>query len=390
MSDLLNKIMQIEASKPYIDYNNYHKGNIFGITKSSRWELVHSNFIAWALNPASSHGLQLYPLYQFVKTLMLIQDNSDNAKARKFSADLQYKFYDNSFVVGAIVKREEANIDIVIEIETKDKKLPIIIENKVNSDENGKHKNQTQVYYNWAEKEYADRNIYFSPIYVFLFPEYNATKQSSTEYIRMTYQNLVDYILEPSMEKCRDIVSINNYKTYLQCLSYQTDNDKGEDTMAISKEERKILNDFIERNRDLLCAVINELPDVDTAAKSMVTNGIKNSKLYEFNGKTYGVGRLVLAVVTQYAKDNPGVDFASLQTAFPAALRGGTGVVQLKSQVSDADQGIGGTRRYFVNDDEVVKLSNNVEVLVSDQWTKEKMPEFIKNASGLGYTIVPV
>ena len=31
MSDLLNKIMQIEASKPYIDYNNYHKGNIFGI-----------------------------------------------------------------------------------------------------------------------------------------------------------------------------------------------------------------------------------------------------------------------------------------------------------------------------------------------------------------------
>jgi hypothetical protein len=56
MSDLLNKIMQIEASKPYIDYNNYHKGNIFGITKSSRWELVHSNFIAWALNPASLRG----------------------------------------------------------------------------------------------------------------------------------------------------------------------------------------------------------------------------------------------------------------------------------------------------------------------------------------------
>ena len=81
MSDLLNKIMKIEASKPYIDYNNYHRGNIFGITKSSRWELVHSNFVAWALNPSSSHGLRFYPLYQLVKTLMLIQSNNDNVQA---------------------------------------------------------------------------------------------------------------------------------------------------------------------------------------------------------------------------------------------------------------------------------------------------------------------
>lgn len=390
MSDLLNKIMRIEASKPYIDYNNYHRGNIFGITKSSRWELVHSNFIAWVLNPSSSHGLQFYPLYQLVKTLILVQANSDNVNARKFPADLQYKFYDDSFITGAIVKREEANIDIVVEIETKEKILPVVIENKVNSGENGQQNNQTQVYYNWAENHYADGNTYFDPIYVFLYPEYNATKQSASEYIRVTYQNMVDYILEPSMEKCGDIVSINNYKTYLQCLSYQTDNDKGEDTMAISKEERKILNDFIEKNRDLLCAVINELTDVDPSAKNIVTNGIKNSKLYEFNGQTYGVGRLVLAIVTQYAKDNPGVDFTGLQTAFPATLRGGTGVVQLKKQVSDADQGIGGTRRYFVNSGEVIVLSNNDEVLVSDQWTKEKMPEFIKNANRLGYTIIPV
>jgi hypothetical protein len=316
---------------------------------------------------------------------MLIQDNSDNTKARKISADLQYKFYDDSFVIGAIVKREEANIDIVVEIETKDKKLPIIIENKVNSDE---HDNQTQVYYDWAEKEYADRNKYFAPIYVFLYPEYNATKQSSTEYIRMTYQNLVDYIFEPSMEKCRDIVSVNNYKTYLQCLSYQADNDKGEDTMAISKEERKILNDFIERNRDLLCAVINELPDVDTAAKSMVTNGIKNSKLYEFNGAFYGVGHLVLAVVKKWVEDHPGCDFTAVQAAFPDSLVSKTfGVVKpfLKIPAKDLNPP---KKRYF--DDSIEVDNGNVEIRVCNQWTKEKMPEFIKNASELGYTINPV
>ena len=35
-------------------------------------------------------------------------------------------------------------------------------------------------------------------------------------------------------------------------------------------------------------------------------------------------------------------------------------------------------------------LDNKDKVIVSDQWTKEKMPEFIKNASGLGYTIIPL
>ena len=254
----------------------------------------------------------------------------------------------------------------------------------MNSDENGKYKNQTQVYYMWAEKEYDDRNIYFDPIYVFLYPEYNATKQSSTEYIRMTYQNLVDYILEPSMEKCRDVISVNNYKTYLQCLSYQADNDKGEDTMAISKEERKILNDFIERNRDLLCAVINELPDVDKSAKNIVTNGIKNSKLYEFNGSFYGVGPLVLAVVKKWVEDNPGCNFAAVQAAFPDSLMSKTyGVVKPKKIIPAGH--MKPPKRYF---DTIIDL-DDVQILVCNQWTKEKMPEFINNASKLGYTITP-
>jgi hypothetical protein len=223
---------------------------------------------------------------------------------------------------------------------------------------------------------------------VFLYPEYNAAKQSSSSYIRMTYQNLVDDIIDPSMSRCGDIVSINNYKMYLQCLSFQTDNEKGEDTMAIGPEERKILNDFVAQNRDLLCAVINELP-VDDAAKSVITNGIRYQ--YQFEGDTYGVGPLVLAVVKKYVKDHPGCDFADVQAAFPKKLRGGDGVVQLSINVSDKDKGkIDGKKRYFVGSDEVIILDSGEELIVSNQWTKEKMPDFIKNASSLGYTIIQI
>ena len=396
MGDLIRNIFQIKKSKPYIDYNNYHKGNIFGVTKMSRRELMHSNFIAWALNPESSHGLGFYPLYQLVHSLNVIQTNENNIDARKITPTLMYDFCDDSFITGAMIVRESPvpvgsnrkYIDILIEISTKDKILPIIIENKVESQENGENKDQTQVYYNWAETEYADRSQYYEPIYVFLYPEYNAAKQSSSAYIRMTYQDLVDDILDPSMARCGDIVSINNYKMYLQCLSFQTDNEKGEDTMAISPEERRILNDFVAQNRDLLCAVINELP-VDDIAKSAITNGIRYQ--YQFEGNTYGVGPLVLAVVKKYVEDHPTCDFSEIQAAFPKKLRGGNGVVQLATDVSDKDKGkIDGKKRYFVGLDEVIVLSNKEEVLVSNQWTKEKMPAFIKNADTLGYTIVQI
>ena len=158
--------------------------------------------------------------------------------------------------------------------------------------------------------------------------------------------------------------------------------------MAISEEERRILNDFVAKNRDLLCAVINEL-SVDDGVKAAITNGIRYQ--YEFLGNVYGVGPLVLAVVKKYVEDNPGCDFNKLQTAFPKTLRGGDGVVQLSINVSDKDKGkVGGKKRYFVASDEIIPLSNGDEVLVSNQWTKEKMPKFIEVANNLGYTITQI
>ena len=385
MSDFLDKILEIKSSKPYIDYYKYHQGNLLGITKVSRWELVHSNFIAWALSPFASHSLGVYPLCQFMRCLCKIQNNHGNQNARKIPKTLMYQLYDDSFIQNATVVRERANIDLVIELETKTGKLPIIIENKVDSGENGKFHNQTQVYFKWAEAEFQDRSIYLEPIYVFLYPEYNATQQTAKEYIRMTYQDLVDYVLDPSLAKCGDAVSIGNYRSYLQCLSFQSDNIKGDHTMAISEEEKKILSDFLSKNKDLLCAVIEEL-DIDPATKAAVKTGIKYQ--YLFDGNTYGVGRLALAVVKKFMQDHPTATFADLQTAFPDKLMDGKyGVVKLSSTVSDKHKGIGTTspKRYFV-DDAVITGSGEV-VLVCSQWKKELMPKFIENADKLGYAI---
>ena len=236
MSELIKNIFDIKRSESFIKYSKYHVGNVFGITKVSRWELMHSNFIAWALDPVSSHSLYYYPLYQLIKSFEFLNGKLENQKAR---LDVQtiYKFYDDKFIIGANVEREVEHIDILIEVKTKEKILPILIENKVDSKENGKNGDQTKIYFNYGETRYSDRDIYYEPIYIFLFPEYNSKViQKEENYIRMTYQELVDYVIEPSMLKCGDTNSVNNFQVYLHCLSFLADNEKGEYTMAISNE----------------------------------------------------------------------------------------------------------------------------------------------------------
>lgn len=403
MSELTKNIFDIKRSKSYIEYNNYHNGNIFGITKTSRWELMHSNFIAWSLSPSSSHLLRNYPLYQFVTSLELIKQKPDNEKARLDSA-LIYKFYDEDFILDATAEREipvkidssknSKSIDILILIKTKEKILPIIIENKVNSKENGEKGDQTVVYYNWGEEEFADRDTYFEPIYIFLFPEYNAsTIQKEEHYIRVTYQELVDYVIEPLMYKCKDPNSINNIKIYLQCLSYQTDNEKGEHIMAISNEEQKILDNFIKENKTLLISVLNALKDDvdDPDALTKITTGVKDYSTYKFDGNSYGKGKLVLAVVKKYVEDNAPSSFADLQKAFPTGIQGGgKGVVSLSASVSNKDKGIGGgIKRYYVDASDIITLPSGEVVLVCSQWGASNIGKFIDHSTKeLGYTII--
>ena len=157
--------------------------------------------------------------------------------------------------------------------------------------------------------------------------------------------------------------------------------------MAISNEEKKILNDFLAQNGDLLCAVIDEL-DIDPAVKAAVKTGIKHK--YQFEGNIYGVGPLVLAVVKKDVSDHPGITFTDLQKAFPDKLISTTyGVVKPKSIIPDKHKGIGpkSYKRYF---DEIIPLDCGDEIMVCREWSKEKIPDFIQNAQKLGYSITQV
>ena len=114
----------------------------------------------------------------------------------------------------------------------------------------------------------------------------------------------------------------------------------------------------------------------------------KDFSKYLFEGKTYGKSRLVLAVVKKYVEDHHLTTFDELESVFPSHIQGSLGVVRRIEDVSDKYKGIGGVKRYFIKEDEIIHLSSGEQVIVCTQWGASNTEEFIKNAMNmLGYEI---
>jgi hypothetical protein len=115
----------------------------------------------------------------------------------------------------------------------------------------------------------------------------------------------------------------------------------------------------------------------------------KDFSKYLFEGKTYGKSRLVLAVVKKYVEDHQPATFTELKDAFPDALQGSLGVVRRIGDVSDKYKGIGGVKRYFVND--VIRLMSGELVIVCTQFGATNTEKFVDHVvKEYGYLIEKV
>lgn len=116
-------------------------------------------------------------------------------------------------------------------------------------------------------------------------------------------------------------------------------------------------------------------------------NSSKSSKdlsQYTFNSKSYGKGRLVLAVVKDYVDKNPKITLEKLKEIFPDKLQGSSGVFATKADALPANNG--GYMRYFNKDEELVLLDDEV-IAVSNQWGVRNIDKFLSAARNLGFKI---
>ncbi|MCH5184295.1 MAG: PD-(D/E)XK nuclease family protein [Oscillospiraceae bacterium] len=402
-------IAKMNNSEEYLALRKYYaEESLFKILHVSREERVHSNFIAWLLTPTSHHELTYFPLQKFLQMLAVVGQKDPQSYFPKEHAD-DFLLEDYTLTEDCEVRTEvptgkiagvdeEGRIDILIHLRFKesDKTLPIILENKVGSKENKrKNKMQTQTYHDWGTVVYGDRTRYEAPIYIFLAPDYERDiKCSSPEFIKLSYQNMVDYLIEPCLRRTQNGQAEYLIENYLRCLSNSTFNKvdgKEGRIMAFTERELELLEKFHAKNKDLIDAVLTMLAnDEETSVEDRkhlqaalkLSNGRDNSK-YLLDGQKCAKGQLVQEMVKKYLRDHPTADIAELKQVFNLKLDANKKPIVLFD--TEATQVMKDCKKAVP-----LTLADGTVIYINNQVTIGDMQEILRIADELKYPVTKV
>lgn len=115
------------------------------------------------------------------------------------------------------------------------------------------------------------------------------------------------------------------------------------------------------------------------------TNSKKDTSKYQFDGKQFGKGRLVLEVIKKFVTQKTSTTYSELEMAFPKACQGNMGVF---STLDEANKIFSRTnlKRHFLKPDEIIELGDT-KIAVSNQWGVGNIDGFIKRAEENGFKI---
>ena len=432
--DYRNKMINLYNSTEYQELSAYYaKKSAFSVLGIARRETRHSNMIAWLLTPKGGHGFGKNPMRRFLQLLAIAKMKYATNRGSFLPEELLDQFITGNFDIDDVIVEKEVSIsddghrvdekngriDLVLQVmlatgEVK-KVLPIIIENKVGSDEHkvrGYDEYQTVVYHNWATHKFADERRYYSPLFVFLTPDGSYELETGNgalksckcpQYLRINYQGLVDNVIAPCLKE--DIADDVRFfiNDYLRGLSFETLNKEERKTsmiMALAPQEKVLLHAFWEKNEELLLAAMYALSEDasieldDGLRKKMketaeaVQQRDKTKYKIGADGDVLYQGRMVLEVVKRYVRENVGITFEQLQEVFPDAIaKNKFGVVRRFEQtMADVEH-----KRYFVSEQEKITLTDNTVVVVSREWGRAggdgNIPGFVAKANELGYDV---
>lgn len=431
----------------------YNQTTLFHILQVERLENPHSSFLAWLLDPAQTHQMGDYALRLFLQSILIVSDHTGHHEALElFPEDLSQSIIAGAFKLqDVLVAREEptdvidgkqGRIDIYIECdiaETIDgtddvldwRRLFVAVENKVKSSE---HSDQTARYWKEMNRRMQDYHDESSPsggegsesdravpapipLAVFLTPlpskellELEKPECSCHQFVQINYQYLSDYVLAPCLTRCSNEDAAMFIRQYARCLSIPSfsisaaeespagQRTSGEMIMANSPQERDLLDRFWNSHKRVILAVLEAQREKLTEEEKAIADKMRNSQVsqkdntqYEFQGKTYGKGRLVLAVVSAFNDDN-GCTFDELREAFPDELAGPYRKYGLIQSVDEARRiaDASSKKRHFLAEDEVIVTADDRKAAVVREWGTRNISNFVDHARKLKFVIKEV
>jgi hypothetical protein len=157
----------------------------------------------------------------------------------------------------------------------------------------------------------------------------------------------------------------------------------------ITQDEITLVEDICKTMRGTLVTdEVKQEVEIETEEDDDLPNSApgKDKTQYSFKGRTYGKGRLVLAVVEEYIRNHSDTTLAELKKIFPKELQKSFFVVDTLSSAKKIIQKSPiHKKRHFVNNP--IQLNNGEEVVVTTEWGIRNIDRFITRARELGFSI---
>ena len=314
-AQVISLLTELSSDPNYMELKRIYLTKSFPeILSVDRRELSHSSFLRWLFSMKESHGLDSFPMLQFMK-LLVYRDNLQNLKRHKsrcasterimvpiINDDIRFESANVILEKSAKTATAKGRIDIFvsgkvwISNEAKPREYEITIENKVYSEE---HDSQTETYFTDRIKDKKGKDIC---LFVFLTPlsqnELDSLQGPSCfkEYIQINYQDILDYVLEPSLQKGVDTRTRFIIEEYIHSLgvpALNDDNYKRNKVMATSTHVQNLLSAFWYKNRTLLLAVLDTLaqkskdPDVQADLATTINSLYADERREREKDKTH-------------------------------------------------------------------------------------------------------
>lgn len=257
----------------------YARQNVFNILKVERNENRHSAFLCWLLNPQSEHALGTEPLKKLLALYACQSRSQSNLDLLFISGnyDIEVEECNTEKPLSEISgqdRQDRADIWLRLTITDAEKVryiVPVIIENKVHASEG---KEQTDKYHH-AISEFKNNEGTGSAVEIYLTPE-NANKCSCEDFTHLTYQQLLDHVIEPLSYYPMPAEAGSLIKAYIQNLCMPATKSLDDE-----KDPRKLSNSILaisSEKREALVCLYKEFRALYEAALS-VAGGAKAEKI---------------------------------------------------------------------------------------------------------------
>lgn len=287
-SEIKQGILSLRNNAIYQELSaSYVKQNVFNILKVERNENRHSAFLCWLLDPASDHGLGVEPIKKLLALYSYCVDTNCDLNVLLLSGnyDVEVEECTTEKVIGSLIGSDSQDrIDIWIRLTLVDGEgnrflVPVIIENKIAA---GEGKEQTKRYAD-AMEDFCEKDNAAGAVKIFLTPN-EGQKCSSATFTHLTYQQLLDNVLEPLSAYKMAEDSKNILAAYIQTLrtpvigaddEIKDPNTLANSIMAIPQELKTKLRKLYEEYKDLYNAALTAGSD---KAETILGKIVENSE----------------------------------------------------------------------------------------------------------------